>query len=76
MVYTQTVVHTNVITIVVSSISTSGLAFMEYKTTLWLAVIRCRLGIHHHHLLPAVEQVITYTDNWVQKSNKNIVLLM
>jgi hypothetical protein len=39
MVYTQTVVHTNVITIVVSSISTSGLAFMEYKTTLWLAII-------------------------------------
>jgi hypothetical protein len=59
MVYTQTVVHTNVIAIVVPSISSSGLAFMQYKTTLRLAVIQCRLRILHHHLLPAAEQAVT-----------------
>ena len=63
MVYTQTVVQANVIAIVVPSISTSRLAFMEYKTTLWLAIIWCRLGILHHHLLPAAEQAVTYTGN-------------
>ena len=77
MVHTQTVVHTNVITIVVPSISTPGLAFVEYKTALWLAIIRCRLGILHHHLLPATaEQAVSYTGNRVQKSNKNIILMM
>jgi hypothetical protein len=59
MVYTQTVVHTKVITIVVPRISTSRLAFMKYKTTLWLAIIGCRLGILHQHLLPAAEQAVT-----------------
>jgi len=73
MVYTQTVVHANVIAVVVPSISTSGLAFVEYKTTLRLAIIRCIL---HHHLLPAAEQAVTYTGNWVQKSNKNSVMTM
>jgi len=76
MVHTQTVVHANVIAIVVPSISSSRLAFMEYKATLWLAIIRCRLGILHHHLLPATEQAVTYTGNWVQKSNKNTDLMM
>jgi hypothetical protein len=76
MVYTQTVVHAKVITIVVSCICASRFAFMKYKTTLWLAIVGCRLGILHHHLLPAAEQDVTYTANRVQKSNKNMVMLL
>jgi len=70
MVYTQTVVHANVITIVVPSISTSRLAFVEHKTTLRLAIIR---RILHHHLLPAAEQAVTYTANGCKSEMKTSV---
>jgi hypothetical protein len=70
MVYTQTMVQTKVITIVVPSISTTRLPFMEYKTTLWLAIIGSRLGILHHHLLPAAEQGVTYTAKWGKNQMK------
>lgn len=72
IVHTQTVVQARVFTIVVPSISTcwvpwcwetSRLAFMEYKATLWLAIIGSRLWILHQHLLPALGTDVTFAYN-------------